>query len=1457
MPKPNKILFGNAFLYPTLLAIALFLFTNPGNGQIRHQQIPPQKFLSLQSPKSDSSGPKVTLASLPANFGISRNISGIVGNEPGCNTTTFYMHLSAAAGQDINLREVQTLPGGNFVLTGNTGIINTGEEGFISIITNAGAIVSQQRIRINNKPVSLWATKVLFNGKMVISGVMNDGSNQIFIALLNEDFSTDWVQLYQMPSAPQKTTLDITNDDEYTFAVQLSSSIVYALIRNDGSINWSWQVYPQGLTELVGFSEINFNYALVTNGIRAGKKAVNFLRFNMDGTVLSDNVVGNGREEYDYKDLKTFGREILNVGVLKNEAGKYSLVRDIHRPENIISTEHSYSLPLPIDFNTSAAFDNAGDVMGFCFPQEGKLVFIRQLTNPHTLPEHSRQYDVPVGASIAGVARSLKDAGFLFGLNTVNSNEIILVKTDSIGIIAGCSYQSILNEFTKTLFKGNTQSGTVYNNFNIPLSAASLTTQAVTFTPVFDCNTNYCPEPPSEDTCLSSYFKTYRTNGHSEAFTDHLLLRNNTQIVGGSKVDRVLNNGHTEQTYWIKKLDEKGAVLKGVHVFCDGINTSFELKKVDDQHFMMVSYAFRNDDSVYYTFTLINDNLDIVWSKAYTGFKGFFYGMDFTIDTEGNTYFTAIQKGYEANPGLLVLKLNASGDYSWLKLYETTGRHFMAVTAATTPTSLVAIIEGDDGTNMTVQLDKGTGMLLNTHSFTMSSSGGQYYPKLFKYDKDRIFYAGNNSEYNFTMAIFDTTGMPLKIKDIKQGESRKLAATTHDGHLYGMYKYFNGSQYKNVLFKTDNDLNIQFMNEYEEIVRNFPAGMNLTDNGAIYVAGNYHFGGLNSYYFTAYIQKYQPDGSLGNCGFQAITPEILEKQMTIGTPKFFPGSKTLQSGNIPVALIPLENSLTIGALLCNSLPACNSVKISGPAIVYSLTDHFTFEAVRNAGCNLDPIWIYDTAFTILKSNSTPLAEFSFKKTGSTWIKVSINTGCGLYLDSMLVQIENERVIFSLGEDKVLCPGDSILLNAGADFISYKWQDGSADPVFKAGMPGKYYVEVSSVTGNIFSDTLLITSAIIPNMNLGNDLSVCVGDTLKLSATSGFASYTWQFSGMIHGQGSSIFLLPVTDGTVSVLGLTGDGCEASDTISIMSIKMRPVFLGNDTSFCAGDFITLSAGEGYTNYVWNTGAANSSLKVNQAGNYWVNATDANGCIARDTIKVQIFSLPVLNLGNDFDICNGQQNTLDAGVYNQYLWNDGSKERYNIASMPGTYSVTVIDNNFCSGTDEVALKNILPLPSGFLKPLDSLCERDRLTISSKVDFKNYLWSTGSQLKSVTIEQTGNYSLTVGDENGCIGKETILIVEKKECIKAVYIPSAFTPNNDGINDLFRATVFGNLSSFKLNIYTQWGEIIFTTTDHKKGWDGTKKGMAANAGVFVWVCSYEPEGGKPAFQKGTVTLIR
>lgn len=91
----------------------------------------------------------------------------------------------------------------------------------------------------------------------------------------------------------------------------------------------------------------------------------------------------------------------------------------------------------------------------------------------------------------------------------------------------------------------------------------------------------------------------------------------------------------------------------------------------------------------------------------------------------------------------------------------------------------------------------------------------------------------------------------------------------------------------------------------------------------------------------------------------------------------------------------------------------------------------------------------------------------------------------------------------------------------------------------------------------------------------------------------------------------------------------------------------------------------------------------------------------------------------------------------------------------------------------------------------------------------FKNYLWNTGITTSAITISLPGKYWLQVTDQNNCIGRD-IIVVNPKECLKGPYVPSGFTPDNNGRNDLLKPFLFGNVKSYQFRLITGWGNLFF-----------------------------------------------
>jgi gliding motility-associated-like protein len=338
---------------------------------------------------------------------------------------------------------------------------------------------------------------------------------------------------------------------------------------------------------------------------------------------------------------------------------------------------------------------------------------------------------------------------------------------------------------------------------------------------------------------------------------------------------------------------------------------------------------------------------------------------------------------------------------------------------------------------------------------------------------------------------------------------------------------------------------------------------------------------------------------------------------------------------------------------------------------------------------------------------------------------------------------------------------------------------------------------------------------------------------------------------------TVIVNPLTDTAYYLKAEKTPGCFAFDTIHITVHQSPPVDLGPDLSVCNGDSAVLIAKPGFTRYQWSTGDGGSRLIVKTPGSYSIVATTAEGCKSYDTVKlVNVFTNPVVRLDHNNSLCAGASRVLDAGHFSYYRWNDGSSLRTLTINNTGTYTVEVLDNNGCKGSDTTVITTLLPVPILFLPSDTAICSYGSLTLKANTAYQTYLWSTNALGSSITINQPGLYWLQVKDGNDCEGKDTVL-VSPKECMKGLYVPTAFSPNGDNRNEVFRPLLFGNVKHYQFTVYNRWGQVIYQTTEPGKGWNGSYGGSTQDSNVFVWTCSYQLEGDALKTERGTVLLIR
>jgi gliding motility-associated-like protein len=543
---------------------------------------------------------------------------------------------------------------------------------------------------------------------------------------------------------------------------------------------------------------------------------------------------------------------------------------------------------------------------------------------------------------------------------------------------------------------------------------------------------------------------------------------------------------------------------------------------------------------------------------------------------------------------------------------------------------------------------------------------------------------------------------------------------------------------------------------------------------------------------------------------------------------------------------------------CFIVSYCDSLDLSISDSTICLGDSILLSIHKNIACGTTVPISYDTSAvqSALYVNDSTM-QFKFRKSWRGYISAALR-GCAIMKDSVYVTVLKTPDSLYLGKDTALCPQNSILLNAKDGYSKYRWQDGSTDSTFTVTQPGRYYVVTEDACGNSYNDTVNVAQAPPVPLNIGPDRAKCNTDTLQLFAPTGFINYTWSPNYNISTLTSrQIVVNPLTDTSYYLKAEKTPGCFGFDTVKVKVNKSPAISLGNDTSFCNGQSITLVAGTRFASYQWSNGSANTQISVNNNGAYSVIGTTAEGCKSYDTLQVlNVFTNPVVRLNKDTGLCIGESKILDAGNFVGYLWNNGSTGQTIAVTGIGDYKVIVTDRNGCIGIDSSSIKTMYPLPALFLSPDTSVCSYSSLILQANDAYSSYVWSNNSVSSSIEIKTPGQYWLQVTDANNCFGIDTINVA-LKECMVGLYIPNAFTPDGNGLNDEFKPMLFGNVEEFRFTVYNRWGQVVFQSTDRLRGWDGLFKGVQQIPGLYAWTCVYKLSGEPRVAKSGTITLIR
>src|SRR5665213_705174 len=354
------------------------------------------------------------------------------------------------------------------------------------------------------------------------------------------------------------------------------------------------------------------------------------------------------------------------------------------------------------------------------------------------------------------------------------------------------------------------------------------------------------------------------------------------------------------------------------------------------------------------------------------------------------------------------------------------------------------------------------------------------------------------------------------------------------------------------------------------------------------------------------------------------------------------------------------------------------------------------------------------------STGATTQTISVNTPGTYYVQVS-NNGC-IGNDTIIINQGVEPVV-SLGPDSTICSNQSLTLNAQNAGDSYSWSTGATTQTINASTTGTYWVNVSN--GSCYgSDTVNVNVVNIPTQNLGNDTNICSGQSLTLNAGNPGYNYLWS-------TGATTQTISVSSTGTYWVAVNEAACASSDSINVTFVPVPLVNIGPDSSVCTGQSVSLNAGNAGDTYIWSTGATTQCITVSNAGSYTVLVNNGT-CTGIDTMILTIIATPIVNIGPDSIICQGNSITLDAGNTGYtYNWSDGSTTQTITIDSAGHYWVNV-NNGKCAQADSmnVSVDNpVSPNPGN-----DTVICGNLFTLSAGVTSSHYLWSNGDTTNSIT---------------------------------------------------------------------------------------------------------------------------
>ncbi|MGE5107535.1 MAG: PKD domain-containing protein [Sphingobacteriales bacterium] len=572
---------------------------------------------------------------------------------------------------------------------------------------------------------------------------------------------------------------------------------------------------------------------------------------------------------------------------------------------------------------------------------------------------------------------------------------------------------------------------------------------------------------------------------------------------------------------------------------------------------------------------------------------------------------------------------------------------------------------------------------------------------------------------------------------------------------------------------------------------------------------------------------------------------------------------------------------------------CAQLK-SNPPIDFTTCDGFTINfSNTSTGTIQNYFWNFGDNSTDADTSLAFAPTYTFPDTGRYRVQLIVNRGF-LCTDTGYTTVGVYPGFFPNFTFQTTCKGfptqftDATTTKYGI-VDSWRWDFGNTaatndtshikNPGYTYITPGNYDVQLIVGNSKGCIDTVQLTVPVLdkPPLTITNDTLICNIDTLQLNAV-GTGTFTWSPNYNINNLNAQNPLVSPDVPTKYYVTLdAGPGCTNNDSVFVNVKTFVTLNAPNDTTICRGDAITLSPSSDALNYSWTPiSTLDDPIKKNPVATPLTDTKytvvgNIGKCQATDFVNVKVVPYPSVIASDDVSICFDDTTQLNAQITaSSFKWSPltniiNSNTLNPIVFPPFTtdYVITVRDTLGCPKpvSDTVTVFVIPPVQAFAGNDTDIVINQPLQLIATGGSIYQWQPATGLNKTDVfnpvaILQKSQQYIVKVSTPEGCFAYDTVN-VRVFITPPGFFVPNAFTPNTDNRNDVFKPVAVG-ISVFKyFKVYNRWGQLVFTTSQPGKGWDGTFNGREQPLGVYVWVAEATTYTGVNIKEKGTVTLIR